>query len=239
MEIASTTWLLQLVAVSILSVLPLVLSEDWGQWHQGRATFHGTDAWPIHKGSCGYGYLDPEIMSGWDITALADMNWDYMGSCGRCYEVKCRQTWFNDGFGEKLDRTSVCRDASASVVVQVTDTCACYYKGNPWSNKRWCCGDMQHFDLSTWAYEKLADKKWGVIGIEFRRVPCSYKPPKPAYAPDPTPMGPFMGWKPWDWHKGKDRRGNQQGYQWQNTMRSSASNWAISGRKLQDQVEAK
>jgi hypothetical protein len=27
---------------------------------------------------------------------------------------------------------------------------------------------MDHFDVSVWAYEKLADKKWGVIGIKYR-----------------------------------------------------------------------
>jgi hypothetical protein len=38
------------------------------------------------------------------------------------------------------------------------------YAANFYSNKRWCCGDMDHFDISAWAFEKLADKKWGVIG---------------------------------------------------------------------------
>lgn len=43
------------------------------------------------------------------------------------------------------------------------------YPANDYSNKRWCCGDMDHFDVSVWAFEKLADKKWGVIGIKYRR----------------------------------------------------------------------
>lgn len=43
-----------------------------------------------------------------------------------------------------------------------------------------CCGDMPHLDVSAWAFEKLADKKWGVIGLKFRRVPCEYKPGSPA-----------------------------------------------------------
>jgi hypothetical protein len=41
------------------------------------------------------------------------------------------------------------------VVVKVTDTCPCHYPGNYRSNKRWCCGDMPHFDLSVWAFEKV------------------------------------------------------------------------------------
>lgn len=31
--------------------------------------------------------------------------------------------------------------------------------------RRWCCGDMDHFDISVWAFEKLADVKWGVIAL--------------------------------------------------------------------------
>ena len=50
--------------------------------------------------------------------------------------------------------------------------CPCYYPGNYASNKRWCCGDMYHLDLSVWAFEKLAQTKWGVIGVEWRDVPC-------------------------------------------------------------------
>jgi hypothetical protein len=33
-------------------------------------------------------------------------------------------------------------------------------------------------DLSLWAYEKLADTKYGVIGIEWRDVPCWQRPNK-------------------------------------------------------------
>lgn len=45
-------------------------------------------------------------------------------------------------------------------------------------------------DVSVWAFEKLADKKWGVIGIKYRRVPCDHRPNNPAPAignPSPWP----------------------------------------------------
>lgn len=35
---------------------------------------------------------------------------------------------------------------------------------------------MTHFDLSVYAFEKLASLKWGVIGIKWRRVPCDHQP---------------------------------------------------------------
>lgn len=56
--------------------------------------------------------------------------------------------------------------ASALLLLTV---CAGTYAPNEYSNKRWCCGDMDHFDVSVWAFEKLADQKWGVIGIKCRQ----------------------------------------------------------------------
>lgn len=37
-----------------------------------------------------------------------------------------------------------------------------------YSNKRWCCNDRYHFDLSVWAFERLADPKWGMIALKYR-----------------------------------------------------------------------
>jgi hypothetical protein len=49
---------------------------------------------------------------------------------------------------------------------------------------------MYHLDMSVWAFERLAEKKWGVIGISWRDVPCWYKPKNAAKQPwwaKPTP----------------------------------------------------
>eukprot|EP01026_Neomeris_dumetosa_P037615 TRINITY_DN30494_c0_g1_i11.p2 TRINITY_DN30494_c0_g1~~TRINITY_DN30494_c0_g1_i11.p2 ORF type:complete len:261 (+),score=32.57 TRINITY_DN30494_c0_g1_i11:162-944(+) len=51
---------------------------------------------------------------------------------------------------------------------------------------------MAHLDLSIWAFEKLADPKWGVIGLQYRRVSCDYQPDKPA----PALAQPFVGIPP-------------------------------------------
>ena len=65
-----------------------------------------------------------------------------------------------------------------------TDTCECHYEANAESNRRWCCGDVPHFDLSYWAFAGLntarAPESLGVVGVQFRRVPC---------APDPAIHG--------------------------------------------------
>ncbi|PNG85270.1 hypothetical protein TSOC_015335, partial [Tetrabaena socialis] len=75
------------------------------------------DWWSIHEGSCGYGYLDKGAATGWEVAAMADSCDDYSGSCGRCYEVRCDGRDFHDAYGESLDRSDVCRDPEASVVV--------------------------------------------------------------------------------------------------------------------------
>eukprot|EP00775_Hariotina_reticulata_P008069 gene8070-8264_t len=132
------------------------------------------------EGSCGYGTIWRDEPHGWDVAAITDYHPDYANSCGACFEISCDQIWIQDNYGQKLDRTYSCYDSSNSVVVRITDTCPCTYPANAYSNKRWCCNDMDHFDVSVWAWEKLADKKWGVIGIKYRQVPCGYKPEKPA-----------------------------------------------------------
>ncbi|KIZ00219.1 hypothetical protein MNEG_7740 [Monoraphidium neglectum] len=109
-----------LVLAAVLGLT--LLAPQAAAWTTGRATFYGNEPWnwDIHHGSCGYGYIWPDQNTGWDIAALADSNSRYSGSCGRCYEVKCDPKWVRDGYGEEMDRSSVCREGS--VIVRTTDT---------------------------------------------------------------------------------------------------------------------
>lgn len=191
--------------------------ETPGKWRRGRATFYGTDAWSIHKGSCGFGWLDRTVATGYNIAAISDTAPDFAGSCGKCKEVRCRRSSFADGYGQWLDRQDACYDTKASVVVMITDQCPCHYPDNYASNKRWCCGDIYHLDLSVWAYERLANKKWGVIGVAWRDVPCWYKPKKQARLPAGSKPSRRPSWErpPSGWQPSMDRRiGNR--FQWQN-----------------------
>eukprot|EP01025_Chloroclados_australasicus_P032926 TRINITY_DN3344_c1_g1_i1.p1 TRINITY_DN3344_c1_g1~~TRINITY_DN3344_c1_g1_i1.p1 ORF type:complete len:430 (-),score=47.91 TRINITY_DN3344_c1_g1_i1:1535-2668(-) len=180
-----------LVALLAVNVFQSVESQELEPWRDGRATFYGHEhwLWSIHEGSCEFGYLCANENTGWDVTALPDAHKDYAGSCGRCYEVKCHGVMFMDSFKNQLDRSNVCNDGESSVVVRVVDTCPCNDVKSQFSNQRWCCGDMDHLDLSIWAFEKLADPKWGVIGLKYREVPCDHKPEKQA----PAPVTPFPG----------------------------------------------
>ncbi|WIA29269.1 hypothetical protein OEZ86_011777 [Tetradesmus obliquus] len=170
-------------ALALLALMLLAGSSSVSAWKRGRATFYGNEPWywSIHHGSCGHNYQWPDQGTGWDVAAMNDGNPEYRGSCGVCYEIKCESSSVRDGYGENIDRNGVCKDTSKSVIVKITDTCPCNYPNNYFSNKRWCCGDMDHFDMSVWAFQKLTDMKWGVIPIQYQRVDCSKQPDNKAY----------------------------------------------------------
>ncbi len=58
----------------------------------------------------------------------------------------------------------------------ITTTGPCHKPGNEYSNKRWCCGDDRHLDLSWKAFEKIGRVDKGVVGVKFRKVPCPTGP---------------------------------------------------------------
>lgn len=76
----------------------------------------------------------------------------------KCYEIRCDPKSFRDNYGEGIDRSKsgVCRNPGASVVFTVTDVCPCDKVENAYSNRRWCCGDMSHVDLSVAAFTQVA-----------------------------------------------------------------------------------
>lgn len=149
-------------------------------WITGRATFFGgsldKDARrggpTIHEGACHFGWIDPRRGTGWDVAAFPDSLKQMHGACGRCFAVRCHPYIFTDGHGARVNRLHACSKGIATVVVRVTDVCPCHYATNTVSNKRWCCGDMPHIDLSQWAFGKIADFGAGVVGVRFREVPC-------------------------------------------------------------------
>ena len=59
----------------------------------------------------------------------------------------------------------------------------CWYAANLDSNRRWCCGDARHMDLSSSAFAKIADASKGVVAVEWRRADC----------PPGSPRGPACG----------------------------------------------
>jgi hypothetical protein len=68
---------------------------------------------------------------------------------------------------------------------------------------------MYHLDMSIWAFEKLADTKLGVIGVQWRDVPCWQRPTKAARVPgnrQPTPGQTPQHLGINNWSKSMDKR---------------------------------
>ena len=91
---------------------------------------------------------------------MPDVFPDYRGSCGRCYEIKCRgiQAISADG-SVNLDRSDACLDTTTSIIIKIVDTCPCN------GNEKWCCGDMPHFDLSDRAFQRVSRREGGCVGV--------------------------------------------------------------------------
>jgi len=57
-------------------------------------------------------------------------------------------------------------------VIQVSDECPCVAP-----NLQYCCGDIDHFDLSQAAFQVIANTNVGVINTQFRQVTCDTQGP--------------------------------------------------------------
>lgn len=71
--------------------------------------------------------------------------------------------------------------ALPSQVVRIVDVCPCSYPSNAYNNKRWCCGDRDHFDVSVWAFE-VRQRKWVMACLQSS--PCCLRRPAPTPGPD-------------------------------------------------------
>ena len=233
-----------------------VVTVSHDGWYSGRATFFGASDelvstferirgpgsyGDLHYGSCGYfnkpqgiEKIRPQDLP-FDQTyaaAAADVNPDFPGSCGRCYEIRCKQgvvpkdftdasgamvpfktqdhfympkydTSLKDGQGRTWPgnpweaeglQGAVCWSNTSTTWVRIVDSCP------PNPNSPWCAAasTVAHFDLSYWAFEKLAHPLYGVMPIEFRPIDCDTKQSLP-YLPGSISKtiykdGPSPGW---------------------------------------------
>lgn len=110
-----------------------LLQTDPDGWVMGRATWFDSP----QVGSCGYGKLDPYKFGQDAVAAMPDVSPLYPGSCGRCFELKCRgiQAISADG-SVNLNRTDACYDQNKTIIIKIVDTCPCH------GNEKWA----MHFD---------------------------------------------------------------------------------------------
>lgn len=62
-----------------------------------------------------------------------------------------------------------------SIYIHVTDNCPCLQYDNDSTtitgDNPPCCGNVNHFDLSYYGFEKLAHPNYGLMNLQFRSVP--------------------------------------------------------------------
>ncbi len=67
---------------------------------------------------------------------------------------------------------------STPAFVRIIDSCPQYQdKDGVVTPQLWCNGNVYHFDLSYYAFEKLAHPLYGVMNVEFRPVDCDSRQP--------------------------------------------------------------
>ena len=150
--------------------------NELDSWMDARATWYGgkdgpgPDGMSIYTGSCGYGKnLDNHFVSAWQTDGGYD--WGLTDKCGQCYEVLCV-----DGHTRGLDWSELgpwggCVEAGRkSVTVKISDSCPCHHPNA--GNKRWCCGDRVHLDLSYIAFDAIALRHRGVVDLKVRPADC-------------------------------------------------------------------
>ncbi|BAT75796.1 hypothetical protein LR48_Vigan01g208100 [Vigna angularis] len=140
----------QLCLLSVILFLPaLCLSQD--TFTCSRATYYGSpDCYGNPKGACGFGEYGRTVNDG-SVAGVSRL-WRNGSGCGACYQARCKIPQY-------------CDENGAFVVA--TD----YGEG-----------DRTDFIMSPRAFSRLgrnADAsaelfKYGVVDIEYRRVPCSY-----------------------------------------------------------------
>ena len=142
---------------------PAIDQLDKTGWTKGRMTFYGKDGYSIHDGACHYGGIPYPYY----VAALSDWWPEYRNGayehnkCGHCFEIQCDPRGRGYCRGDRLN---------ASIIVRVTDRCPCHHE-NP-SNKRWCCGDEPHFDVSHEAFGELASHVGGWVNLQWREIQC-------------------------------------------------------------------
>ncbi|KAK7262173.1 hypothetical protein RJT34_29735 [Clitoria ternatea] len=140
----------QLGLVCVILLFP-ALCNCQEYYTKSRASFYGSpDGYGVSRGACGFGEYGRMINNG-SVAAVSGL-WRNGAACGTCYQVRCKIAEYCDANG-------------ANVVV--TDYGA---------------GDRTDFIMSPRAFSQLGRnkaaseklKKYGVLDIEYKRVPCRY-----------------------------------------------------------------
>ncbi|KAJ1415042.1 RlpA-like protein, double-psi beta-barrel domain [Sesbania bispinosa] len=143
---------LKLGLVCVILLFP-VLCNAQGFFTKSRASYYGTpDGYGNPRGACGFGDYGRTVNGG-SVTAVSAKLWKNGAGCGSCYQVRCK-------------------------IPQLCDVNGAYVVVTDYGE-----GDRTDFILSPRAFSKLGRdqvasdklKKYGVLDIEYKRVPCTFK----------------------------------------------------------------
>ncbi|KAI4315199.1 hypothetical protein L6164_028033 [Bauhinia variegata] len=140
----------ELLGLGMILLLPALCTSQY-DFTSSRATYYGSpDCYGTPRGACGFGEYGSTVNDG-NVAGVSRL-WMNGSGCGACYKVRCKIPQY-------------CDDDGANVVV--TD----YGEG-----------DRTDFIMSPRAYSRLGRNpdasaelfKYGVVDVEFKRVPCRY-----------------------------------------------------------------
>ena len=132
---------------------------------------HSLPGMNIYTGSCGYKNKLPHNDFIAAAQTMGGYDWGLTGDCGKCYEVLCVPGRTRGLPNSVLGPWEGCLDPGRrSVVVMISDSCPCHHPNV--GNKRWCCGDERHMDLSYSAFDAIAQRDKGVVDLKIRPVSC-------------------------------------------------------------------
>ncbi|XP_057449752.1 expansin-like B1 [Lotus japonicus] len=140
----------QLGLICVMLLLP-VLCTSQDTFTCSRATYYGSpDCYGNPRGACGFGEYGKIVNDG-NVAGVSWL-WKNGSGCGACYQVRCKIPQFCDDYG---------------AYVVVTD---------------FGVGDRTDFVMSPRGYSRLGKNadasaelfKYGVVDVEYKRVPCRY-----------------------------------------------------------------
>jgi len=149
-------WFFSCLAFILLSQVSVQCATPLGPWKPGRSTYYTG----IDDGACGYENISLNTFPYRNIAAPDQAFYANSDACGNCYEIQC----INSSYLANACYTP-------TVVIQVTDECPCP------ENQQYCCGDVDHFDLSPEAFGVIANTVAGVINTQYRQVTCDTQGP--------------------------------------------------------------
>ena len=134
----------------------------YGDWVEGRSTWYSE----IDAGTCNYETIATSTFPYGYIAAPNEAFFDDSRACGECYQVQCLDDW--DGGTDGCCNVDSNSGNNSIVTIEITDKCPAS------GNSEWCSGDIDHFDLSTSAFNVIGDTSCGVISMRYRRVSCDF-----------------------------------------------------------------